>query len=80
MTKNYSGPNDSSCKKYDWDYSKLASLGYEGALEFISWSEIKPRQVTCKEHSFSEEVLHSSIVSEVSVSYTHLDVYKRQLD
>lgn len=58
------GPSESSCNKYDWDYSKFASLGYEGSLEYILQSGIKPKQVACKEHSFSEEVLHSSIVSE----------------
>ncbi|KAH0568643.1 hypothetical protein KQX54_021331 [Cotesia glomerata] len=51
------------CTQYKLNYTHLANLGYDNALEFIKESEFLPSVVSCTSFTFNESV-HSTIVDE----------------
>lgn len=54
------------CKQYKLNYTHLANLGYDNALEFVKESEFLPSVVSCTSFTFNESV-RSTIVDEVFI-------------
>jgi hypothetical protein len=58
--------SSSSCSYLEWNYTELAGLTYEAALEYTRTSTEIPPVSQCTAHVFVENQPGSSIVSEVS--------------
>ncbi|RZF37035.1 hypothetical protein LSTR_LSTR004723 [Laodelphax striatellus] len=63
--RNVSSPKGSknSCFKYDWNYEKFASIGYNETLDLIK-VEVKPELIGCQAFEYEESTPKSTIVSE----------------
>lgn len=60
----FSGSTESSCSVIGWNYTQLADMGYEAALEYVK-SHTLPPASPCINYSYDEDVPHSSTVTEV---------------
>ncbi|XP_054263783.1 organic cation transporter protein-like isoform X2 [Macrosteles quadrilineatus] len=57
------GSTESSCSVIGWNYTQLADMGYEAALEYVK-SHTLPPASPCINYSYDEDVPHSSTVTE----------------
>lgn len=64
--RNISSADD--CHIFDFNYTYIASLGYNRAQEYVEEYEFMPKKVSCSSFMFNENG-HSTIVNEVCFSH-----------